>query len=305
MSKEIFSDLLTKAHTISGWVEFPSPESIEGNKSRIWYFADKDGQKCVIKQYPEWVNEKDILWIHSYMSKLFQKGFPLAESLAEPLQFDKHFYAVYSFADGTKYDPLNKFHFVDMALKLGQLHSLSQNIKIGGNRNWPVVAGYNYQDGNEFLTYAWKVASGLLQNSNGSIMPIHGDFRKDNIRFNQNGISKIFDFGNARNDYPEVDLATTLRDVAGELDLSNWLKSQSEFLQIYKNSNAREVKILPDLICASNLILAIQENSYLIHEYSENKGEGIKNALEKESVYLSFLLKNLDTQLSLYKGVFI
>jgi len=307
MNREIFSGLLAKSGLKHSEDKLPSLNSNidDGNKSRVWYFSDESGQRWVIKQYPEWVAETDISWIHNYMFKLAQKGFPLAEAKGEPLSLNKNFYAVYSFADGTQYDPLNKSHFVDMAEKLGLLHNLSHNMKIDGCRNWPVVAGFTYRGDNRFLTDAWNISSKLLQNYNGVIMPIHGDFRKDNIRFSQSGISKVFDFGNARNDYPEVDLAISLRDVSSGLVTSDWVNTQSEFLKIYKNFVNGTPRILPDSICGSGLVLAVQENSYLLHELSAGRGdERVKNALADESNYLEFLLANLSTQLLLYRSIF-
>lgn len=305
MNKELLELLLEKGKVDLGFQDINLTTVSEGNSPHVWIATDKEGQKIVIKQYPEWVREKDILFIHNYMGELSQSGFPLVEIIGKPLQFDKHFYAVYSFADGAKYDPLNHSHLVDMARKLRMLNDLSQNIRIDGQRNWPVVSGFNYTGGDAFLTDAWKVASELLQNSKGVIMPIHGDFRKDNIRFNGNGITKILDFGNARNDYPEVDLAISLRDVGGEPSSPDLFKIQEEFLQIYRNSNTVRPQIIPNLICASSIILTIQENSYLLRKYSRGQEDGIKNLLHRETDYLKFLLRNKDRQLLLYRSIFI
>lgn len=302
---EIFLNLFGENSLINGSVEFPAPDGVDGNKSKVWYFQDREGQKWVVKQYPEWVHATDITWIHSYMNKLSQKGFPLAKHVGKAVEYNKQFYAIYSFAEGTRFDPLNKSHFVDMALKLGQLHILSQDIIVYGNRNWPVVAGFEYRGNHESLVYAWNIASKLLQGTDeGIVMPIHGDYRKDNVRFNQNGVSSVFDFGNARNDYPEVDLAIALKDITGKAESPDLLEKQREFLQVYKDSNMELPRISPNLICASGIILGIQEISYLHSEVSTNNDQGINNLLTRESRHLESLLTNLDGHLSLYREIF-
>ena len=306
MNKEIFSDLLAKSSikNIGGDLPSSNPDSADGNKSMVWYFNDKVGQKWVIKQYPEWINEADISWIHNYMGELTQRQFPIAGFEGIPLQFDRRFYAIYSYAHGHRYNSENQAHLIDMSLKLGELHSLSKNIKINGSRNWPVVANFKYQGNNKFLTHVWQVAAGLLENNTNTLMPIHGDFRKDNIRFNDNGISKIFDFGNARNDYPEVDLAITLRDISQGLQLSDLLNIQSEFLQIYSNLGTRLPRIYPNLIFASAVILGIQESTYLLGDYSKNKNKKTKTSIDNEIKNLNFLLQNFTEYTSLYKSIF-
>jgi hypothetical protein len=305
MNKELFGLLSASGSLDSKFQDVNLTATSGGNSSHVWIAADKEGQKHVIKQYPEWVHEKDILIIHQYMNELFQRGFPLAEPIGKHLQFNNHFYAVYSFADGTGYDSSNPSHLADMALKFRMLHDLSQNIKIDGQRNWPVVTGFAYTGNNEFLMDAWKVASELLQKGKGFVMPIHGDFRSDNMRFNGNGITKVFDFGNARNDYPEVDLAITLRGIGGESDSPKLFKLQENFLQIYRDSGTEMPKITPNLICASSIILAIQENSYLLRKYSRSQEGEIKNSLQRETDYLDFLLRNRGKLLLLYRSIFV
>jgi len=297
MQKEIFLDLLAKYTHSDGWVDCSPLRDIKGNGSKIWYFANKENQKAVIKQYPEWVNEMDVSWIHSYMKELTQKGFPLTEHIGEAIQFNQCFYAIYSFAEGTKYDSSNNLHFVDMARKLRDMHDLSLNIKIDGPRNWPIVSGFKYRGDNNFLMEAWEKASKLFQSSNSIVGPIHGDFRKENIRFNQTGITKIFDFGNARNDYLEADLATTLRNIGD-------LEEQRKFLLIYRDSSNSKIKIQPTVICASAITLAIQENAYLLKESLKGNNKNLNKILEKESSYLKFLLNSVNLQLSIYKNIF-
>ncbi len=284
---------------------FTDPNSHVGNKSKIWYFNDDSENKWVIKKYPEWVKEADIVWIHKYMRELSQKGFPLVEIKDKYLSFDNHIYSIYSFAGEMHYDFKNKSHLTNMASELSHLHRLSQDIKVEGSRNWPTVAGYIYQGKSEALNQSWNIASKLLKQSTSIIMPIHGDYRKDNIRFNANGVMKVFDFGNARSDYPEVDLAITLRDVIGDISKSqDYLEIQKGFLLEYRNSNRNLPKISPQMICASAIILAIQESSYLIKESLKSESYELKFTIKKETMHLDFLLDNLDTHLTLYQDIF-
>ncbi len=286
-------------------VAFVDSDGMTGNKSKIWYFKDNNDNNWIIKQYPEWVKETDIKWIHKYMKELSLKGFPLVSTVNRHQQFENHIYSIYSQADGIQYDPENRSHLASMASELSHLHSLSQDIKIVGNRNWPTVAGFAYEGDNKLLSQSWDIASKLLKLDDNIVMPIHGDFRKDNIRFNGNGVSKVFDFGNARNDYPEVDLAITLRDITSDVsEPSDYLQTQRKFLLIYRDSNKELPKISPQMICASAIILSIQENSYLLKESLGNDDQALKLAVEKETNHLNFLLDNLVTHLSLYQDIF-
>ena len=286
-------------------VAFVDSDDITGNKSKIWHFKDNNDNNWVIKQYPEWVKETDIKWIHKYMKELSKKGFPLINITNRHLSFENHIYSIYSHADGTHYDPKNKAHLISMASELSHLHSLSRDIKIEGDRNWPTVTGFVYEGDNKLLSQSWDIASKLLKLDDNIVMPIHGDFRQDNIRFNGNGVSKVFDFGNARNDYPEVDLAITLRGIASDVsEPSDYLQTQRKFLLIYRDLNKELPKISPQMICASAIILSIQENSYLLKESLGNDDQTLKLAVEKETSRLNFLLDNLVTHLSFYQDIF-
>ena len=304
MNKEVLNLLSGKGGIDTKFQVINPAATIDGNASHIWTVDDQDGQRRVIKQYPDWVHENDIEMIHQYMGQLLQNGFPLAELVGKPVWFDGNFYAVYAYADGMGYDPLNPAHLADMAQKLRMLHDLSQSIKIDGQRNWPTVSGFVYAGSVELLSNAWNVASELMINTNRHTVPIHGDFRKINIRFNENGINRVFDFGNARNDYPEVDLAITLRDIGEGSVEPDSFALQGRFLRIFKDSGIEAPKILPDYIYASSIVITIQESSYLFQRYSRNHENVTKLLLQRETEYLTFLLETKDRLLSLYGGIF-
>lgn len=311
MNKEILADVLKRSGVKSeGLAESTSSQEgfTPGNGSNIWYFEDLSGTKLVIKEYPTWVGNNDISWIHGYMRQLAQKGFPLAKAISEPTQKNGHYYGVYEYASGSSFNRENKIHTSSIAQTLRKLYDSSRDIKIPGCRNWPTVCGYqpspdrltsfDSAHGEELLGKAWKIASTLLQGRDVSAMPIHGDFRRENIRFDQSGITKVFDFGNSRNDYAEVDLAITLRDV------DDMAIDPKDFLKTYRDSGVSKVNIVPETIYASGLVLSIQECLYLWKESSQNPSTELKNALSRETEYLKSQLAVLPQRLSLYKEIF-
>lgn len=306
MNKEIFSEILLNAGINLGIYEIPHSniDKSEGNKSRIWYFGNEREPKWVIKQYPQWIQHSDLAWIHNYMTKLSQNKFPVVEVVGEPVQYDDNLYAIYSYAGGKRYDFSNRLNFIDMASKLGELHFLGQNLIIDGYRNWPVVAGFKYEGDNEFLSKTWNLASELLEETNGDIIPIHGDFRRENIRFDSRGVSKVFDFGNARNDYPEADLAVALKDIGKDKRLGNYINTWNDFLRIYRESNNGITRINPNLLSASTIVLSIQEYSYLLSESHKGNIGNIEEMLTAEFRQINFLIDNLSIHQKLYKEVF-
>jgi Ser/Thr protein kinase RdoA (MazF antagonist) len=242
------------------------------------------------------------------MRQLAQKGFPLAKVIGEPAQKDGHYYAVYEYAVGLRFNSESNLHVISMAQNLRRLHDSSRGIKIPGFRNWPTVYGYqpdidrlalfDSDHGEEFLKPTWKIASALLQNRDVSVIPIHGDFRRDNIRFDQSGVTRVFDFGNSRNDYGEVDLAVTLRDI------DDVAIDPKDFLKTYRDSGVGKASIVPEAICASSLVLSIQECLYLWRVGSQNPSTELKNALLRETKHLESQLAVLPQRLSLYGEIF-
>lgn len=312
MNKEILSEVLNGSGIRSVRLTEPisSHEGFSpGNGSTVWYIKEHSGTELVIKEYPAWVGNNDISWIHEYMRQLAQKGFPLAKAIGEPAQKDGHYYAVYEYAAGLRFNSEGNSHVISIAQNLRRLHDLSRDIKIPGFRNWPTVSGYqptqnklvsfDSNNGGKLLESSWKMASNLLQDKNIPIMPIHGDFRRVNIRFDQSGVAKVFDFGNSRNDYLEADLAITLRDVAGNSRISI-----GDFLKIYRDFGVGKPEVTPEAICASSLILPIQECLYLWKECLQNSSLELENALSKETKHLESQLSALPKTISLYKEIF-
>ncbi|HKC04439.1 MAG TPA: aminoglycoside phosphotransferase family protein [Patescibacteria group bacterium] len=312
MNKEVITEVLgrTGVQIEHFDVSALNPEDFTpGNRSNVWYFKDYLGLEMVLKEYPTWVDSGDVSWIHKYMIQLSQVGFPLTRVIGEAVQKDNHYYGIYEFAHGSFFDKENQSHSTSLARTLRRLHDLSQNIKISGSRNWPTIYKYEpnqqklvlfdiYNDG-KLLEPAWRTAKSLLQNKTVSVIPIHGDFRRDNIRFDQSGVTRVFDFGNSRNDYAEVDLAITLRDVAG-----NTKVTQRELLKTYRDSGTSKVDIVPEAICASSLILSIQECLYLWKENSQNPSMELRTGLAREIQHLESQITVIPQNLSLYKEVF-
>lgn len=311
MNKEILADVLKGSGVKSEELAelTPSQEGFTpGNGSNIWYLEDLSGTRLVIKEYPTWVGNNDISWIHEYMRQLAQKGFPLAKAIGGPTQKNGHYYGIYEYTFGS-FNRENKTHALSMAQTLRKLYDSSKDIKIPGCRNWPTVCGYqpnpdrlasfDSDHGVGLLGNAWKIASTLLQGRYASAMPIHGDFRRDNIAFGQSGVTKVFDFGNSRNDYAEVDLAIALRDIADDPDIG-----MDNFLKIYRDSSVSKVRIIPEVISASSLILPIQECLYLWKESSQSPSGELKNALSREMKNLEYQLAVLSQRLSLYREIF-
>lgn len=310
MNKETLAEVLNRTGIQTGEIDVStlSPDGfIPGNRSNVWYFKHL-GSEVVVKEYPDWVNSEDITWIHGYMRELDQKGFPLTKVIGSAVQKDDHYYGVYEYTSGSSFNKDNINHTSSLAKTLRKLYDLSRDIKIPGCRNWPTVYGYqpnvdrlasfDSYYGKELLEPTWKIAGSLLQDRTVSVMPIHGDFRRDNIRFDQSGITKVFDFGNSRNDYAEVDLAITLRDV------DNLAIDPKDFLKTYRDSGAGKANIVPEAICASGLVLSIQECLYLWKESLQNPSTELKNALSRETEHLKFQFAVLPQKLSLYKEIF-
>lgn len=307
MNKETISNILKVSGIEAEAMIYPvldQEEFILGNGSRVWYFKDISGREMVTKEYPSWVKSEDISWIHEYMNILAQNGFPLAKAIGSPILNAKQYYGIYEYAKGELFDRSNEQHIRSMASKLRQLHDLSVDIKIQGTRNWPAVFGYkadinllrdfDSENNTALLVPAWSWSNLLMQDKKPVVMPIHGDFRGSNMRFNQDGVSKVFDFGNSRNDFPEVDLAIALRDISDGLGIN-----QAVFLEIYKNSGNGKVLVNPEIICASNLVLSIQECLYLQKELKKNPREKLRHALTVEVEYLGTVLTNIPQQVSI------
>ena len=152
MNKEMLSGILNTSGIRTEGVCGPTSDYegfARGNGSNIWYFKDLGGSEMVIKEYPHWVGKDDILWIHEYMRRLSQKGFPLAKAVVEPVQKEDHYFGIYEFANGSLFDKKNVLHIISMAATLRKLHDFSRDIKIQGTRNWPTV--YGYQPPSELL----------------------------------------------------------------------------------------------------------------------------------------------------------
>ena len=312
MNKEIIAEVLRdvdiKIENLS--ITTLNPKAfIPGNRSNIWYFKDCLGSELVVKEYPTWIDGGDISWIHKYMYQLSQVGFPLTKVIGDAVQKDGRYYGIYEFAHGSFFDKENQMHPTSLAQTLRSLHDLGNNIKIPGSRNWPTI--YRYEPNRETITSfasdnrskllepAWKLANSLLENKVVPVIPIHGDFRRDNIRFNQSGVASVFDFGNSRNDYTEVDLAITLRDLTNNAGIN-----PKEFLKIYRDSGVGKVKIVPEAICASSLILPIQECLYLWKENSQNPSIELDKALTKEINHLESQLSSISQNLQTYREIF-
>jgi len=311
MNKEIMTEILDRTGIQTGKIDVSTlnPEnSIPGNRSNVWYFKDYSGSVMVIKEYPGWVSGEDITWIHEYMRQLDQKGFPLTKVVGNAVQKDNHYYGVYEYASGSFFNKDNTTHTPSLAQTLRKLYDSSRDIKISGRRNWPTVYGYRPKPdrmasfdsdyGKELLEPTWKIVSALLKGWDISVMPIHGDFRRDNLRFDQSGVTKVFDFGNSRNDYAEVDLAITLRDV------DDAAIDQKDFLKTYRDIGTGKANIVPEAVCASGLVLSIQECLYLWKENLQIPSTELKISLLKETEHLKSQLAVLPQRLSLYKEIF-
>lgn len=311
MNKEILIEVLNESGVRieeTAGLTFSHEGLASGNGSNVWYFKDHSGSGMIIKEYPLWVDNGDISWIHEYMKQLAQKEFPLAKAIGKPVLKDGHYYALYEYADGLQFDRENDLHSISVAQTLRKLHDISRNIKIFGSRNWPHIHGYrptqdlltgfDLENRGTHLKVVWDKADNLLRGKSVFVMPIHGDFRRDNMRFDQTGVTKVFDFGNSRNDYAEVDLAITLRDI------SNPNANCGAFLRAYRDSGVGSSTIIPEAICASSLILSIQECLYLWREIGKNQSVDLEKALARESEYLESQLGDLPQQLSNFREIF-
>lgn len=316
MNKEAITKLLNLSGIGSVITESPNlnlENASEGNRSEIWPFVDASGTKWIVKRHPFWMDKGDIYWIHSYMSMLEKGGYPVIRNAGD-LEHDGQVYSIYEYAQGALFDANNPSHYMDMARKLAKLHQMSSHYGINGKRHWPTVVGYTanfetidkkslgtkFQDVYSLVKTAWEQVS-IFNDLEGDIFPIHGDFRSENMRFDQNGITKVFDFGNARNDYPEVDVAITIRDLAGLLGSESVDKTQISFLREYQENRDKQRVLRPELILKSELVLGIQECTYLLKECLQTKTENLMGDLQEEFEHLNFLVSHLTDRQEMFR----
>ena len=297
-------------------------ESSLGNTSKIWSFEDQQDNKWIIKKYPKWSQKEDVFWIHKYMNLLHEKGYPLSIHRGQPVEIDGHMFAVYEYAKGVQFDSNNTKHLREMAIGLKDLHDFSSDLVIEGARNWPVVADFKpdicFLDtfdlgilANEveikrikiLIIQAYKIITSIFKLSQKKTTPIHGDYRTKNIKFSSMGISKVFDFGNARNDCLEADITLTLNDLHAVYLNGDWKENQMEFLSIY-NEHGHISKVIPEFIYGSGLTLLTRESIYLIKEYIHTSRRELLADLERVISELEFQLNNLHLQMNMFEEVF-
>lgn len=278
-----------------------------GNESNVWYFKDASGAEKVIKKYPSWVKVEDITWIHNYMDYLARQNYPLVNSFGESVTDGSNYFAVYEYAKGSRFDRQNIVHASDMAVKLRLLHDLGRQTSIPGRRNWPTVFGYradtevleqiDFEQDDNLLKTSWTTSQALLGAHELKVIPIHGDFRGDNMRFGPKGILKVFDFGNSRNDYAETDVAIALRDLSKDVNNSEVLGFQERFVEKYNSSGLGMIKFSAEGFCHAELILSIQECIYLWLQAKKTNDVSSMTNFKSEYDYLRVLLCLIPKQL--------
>lgn len=297
-------------------------ESSLGNTSKVWSFEDQQDNKWIIKKYPKWSQKEDVFWIHKYMNLLHEKGYPLSMHRGQPVEIDGHMFAVYEYVKGIQFDLNNTKHLKEMAIGLKDLHDFSDDLVIEGMRNWPVVAYFKpdicflgtldtsilaneveIKEIKTLIIQAYKTITSIFKLSQKKTTPIHGDYRTKNIKFNSMGISKVFDFGNARNDYLEADITLILSDLHSVYLNGDWKEKQKEFLSIY-NEHGHTSKVIPEFIYGSGLALLTQECTYLIKEYIHTSRRELLTNLEGVISELEFQLINLHFQMNMFQEVF-
>lgn len=318
-------DLISKVFRMASWNEESiesvirlDRESLLGNKSKLWHLKNKDGKEWVIKKYPPWIMKRDLAWIHEYIKLLYKKMFPLCINKGESIQVDGHCWAIYEFAIGNEFEIHNTRHFEDMAIKLRRLHDISSSLNMRTRYSWSSVANFNpnyalvekiykkmpQQISPEYIKTLINKACRIYESfvgatNSGNTFPIHGDFITKNMKFTTAGISKVFDFGNARSDYFEADIALTLSNLCEEFKSDNWKDIEHQFLIIYKSSHFENLYLSPKLICISGLVFLIRECIYLCKEYLLHPEDKLINDLEEKTRALELFIERLPIQTEL------
>lgn len=296
-----------------------------GDVSKVWIVEDRNGQKLVAKEHPRWISRNDLKWINKYLTKLKQENIPVALPLSRYIKTSKGYFAVYQYIQGKSCNIKNNKQIIATGYLLSKIHVLSSQMKIIGQRNWQCVANTKYlkkyNELKEMLMNnskesvlmkkylekslgAFNIGQKMISNiENKQVFPIHGDFHYENIKFLNNVVSGVFDFDNSRNDYPEADLAAMVNFLLRN-NFSGYQKYVNYFFKGYFRLK-NHIKIIPEYILGSVLILSAEETLYLIKEYNNFRLKTLYLDLVNELKLISFVVDKQSKLLNFFQDAIV
>jgi Ser/Thr protein kinase RdoA (MazF antagonist) len=263
---------------------------MKANVSKIWKIEGKD-EKWILKQYPDWFSQKDIIFIHNFINKLKSHNFPVSKIKKTNknkgiIKLKDDLYTLMEYIEGETIDPKNSNQLKRSGAFLAKFHETSMKINLKGDRNWWKVDSYKFNEYLEeagelslknkafytknidVLKVAMKKIESLLLNNNIykklNKLTIHGDFHPKNLKITPDSNLKTFDLDNSRKEIIEMDISKALLRFC--FNQKNWQQNTTKFLNSYLE-NIKYMSINKRAVLSCLLIQPLQEGFWQLRQY--------------------------------------